>query len=294
MTGRDSKPEWRAWRVGCELWRPDVLPRLMGIINTTPDSFSDGGRFETISAAAERAIELERGGAQILDVGGESTRPGAAEVSASDELRRVLPAIRAIRQVSSLPISIDTTKAEVAAAALGEGAVIVNDISGLTFDPQMVDVCRDHQSAVVCMHIQGRPRTMQENPTYGNVVTEVTDWLGQRISELVDRGLDSDRIAIDPGIGFGKTAEHNLQLLASVKRLQSLGRPVLIGHSRKRFLKKLTDRDVEQREFGTVGVSVALAAQGVDLIRVHDPAASRDAMVAFQTIQSAQPPLDPD
>lgn len=252
----------------------------MGIVNTTPDSFSDGGQFLDPSEAVDRALRLQAEGAGILDVGGESTRPGATPVPENEEVRRVLPVIEQIVARSHLPVSVDTTKAEVARLALAAGAEIVNDISGLTFDPRMIEVCAEAQAGILCMHIQGTPATMQQAPTYTHVVTEVAAFLQNRLDELRQAGIPPERVALDPGIGFGKTATHNLELLQSISTLRELGRPLCIGHSRKRFLQKLLAREVDERLFGTVGVSVAAALQGAELIRVHDVAASRDAITA--------------
>jgi len=262
----------------------------MGIVNVTPDSFSDGGTFLDPDVAIRRAVQLVDDGADILDVGGESTRPGAEPVPLNEELNRVLPVVSGIAAATSTPISIDTTKAEVARQAIDAGAAIVNDISGLTFDPHMAAVCRETRVGVVCMHIQGMPQTMQDDPTYEDVVSEIVAYFEDRLATLEQQGLPRERIVLDPGIGFGKTAAHNLQLLSNVHKLRSLGRPVLIGHSRKRFLKKVLGRDVEERTFGTLGVSLALAAQGVDVLRVHDVRATHDALLAFRTVSSAREP----
>lgn len=262
------------------------LPLLMGILNLTPDSFSDGGLFNTTDLAIAQAVKLQSDGADILDIGGESTRPGAAPVSLDEELSRTIPVIKALANKITIPISIDTTKAEVARQALEAGADIVNDISGLTFDRDMVSVCRDYDAGICLMHIQGTPQTMQQSPTYGDVVAEVTEFLQQQVDRCLMAGIAPERICVDPGIGFGKTAEHNLSLLKSVQRLQnSLQRPVLIGHSRKRFLAKILGRPVEERESGTVGVSIALAEQGTDVLRIHDVRAVKDAMVAWDTVR---------
>ncbi len=257
---------------------------LMGIVNVTPDSFSDGGQFLDRTAAVEHALRLAEDGADILDVGGESTRPNAESVPEQEELDRVVPVIEQLARRTETPISIDTTKAAVARAALCAGAHIVNDISGLTFDPAMPEVCRELQAGVVVMHIQGTPRTMQLDPRYDDVVREVTDWLAVRIAVLHAAGIDRERICIDPGIGFGKTAAHNLQLLSNIRGLAELGLPVLVGHSRKRFLSKLLGRKVEETTYGTVGVSVALAQQGVDVLRIHDVRAVRDALLAWNAV----------
>ena len=263
------------------------LPLLMGILNTTPDSFSDGGQFHALDQAVARALQMEADGAGIIDIGGESTRPGAEPVTLEEELRRTIPVIRELSQTLKVPISIDTTKSEVARQALEAGAEIVNDISGLTFDPQMMDVCRDMDAGICLMHIQGTPQTMQQNPHYKDVVSEVSEFLQQQVDRCLMAGIAPERMCVDPGIGFGKTADHNLQLLKAIPRLQTeLQRPVLIGHSRKRFLSKILGRSVEDRESGTVGVSIALAQLGVDILRIHDVRSVRDALIAWDTICS--------
>jgi dihydropteroate synthase len=262
------------------------LPLLMGILNVTPDSFSDGGQFQLVENAVARALQMEADGADIIDIGGESTRPGAEPVALDEELRRTIPVIRELATKVRIPISIDTTKAEVARQALEAGAEIVNDISGLTFDPNMLEVCRMYDAGICLMHIQGTPQTMQQNPTYVDVVKEVTEFLQQQVDRCLMAGILPERMSVDPGIGFGKTAEHNLQLLKSVSQLQhDLQSPVLIGHSRKRFLSKILGRSLEERESGTIGVSIALAEQGVDILRIHDVRSVRDAIVAWDTVR---------
>ncbi|MFN5896433.1 MAG: dihydropteroate synthase [Planctomyces sp.] len=261
------------------------LPLLMGILNVTPDSFSDGGRFHALDLAVEQGLQLQHDGADILDIGGESTRPGATPVDLDEELRRTIPVIQRLAREVRIPISIDTTKSEVARQALAAGAEIVNDISGLTFDPQMLEVCRTTDAGICVMHIQGTPQTMQLNPSSNNVVTDVTEFLQQQVDRCLMAGIPAERMCIDPGIGFGKTAEHNLQLLQAVPQLQhSLQRPVLIGHSRKRFLARLLGREVDERLAGTIGVSIALAARGVDVLRIHDVQPIRDSLVAWQAV----------
>jgi dihydropteroate synthase len=258
----------------------------MGILNVTPDSFSDGGQFQIVENAIARAVQMEADGADIIDIGGESTRPGAEPVALEEELRRTIPVIRELATQIKIPISIDTTKAEVARQALEAGAEIVNDISGLTFDPDMLEVCRLHDAGICLMHIQGTPQTMQKNPTYADVVKEVTEFLQQQVDRCLMAGILPERMSVDPGIGFGKTADHNMQLMKSVARLQrELQRPVLIGHSRKRFLSKILGRSVDERESGTIGVSIALAEQGVDILRIHDVRSVRDAIVAWDTVR---------
>lgn len=276
------------WTLKTRDLTPTGRPLLMGILNVTPDSFSDGGQFELVENAVARALQMEADGADIIDIGGESTRPGAEPVMLEEELRRTIPVIRELATRVRTPISIDTTKAEVARQALEAGAEIVNDISGLTFDPDMLEVCRLHDAGICLMHIQGTPQTMQQNPTYVDVVQEVIDFLQQQVDRCLMAGILPERMCVDPGIGFGKTAEHNLQLLKSVSRLQrDLQRPVLIGHSRKRFLSKILGRSVDERESGTIGVSIALAEQGVDILRIHDVRSVRDAIVAWDMVRSS-------
>ena len=266
------------------------LPALMGILNVTPDSFSDGGKFTSIDAAVSRARQMAEDGADIIDIGGESTRPGAVPVSQDEELNRTIPVIRQLAGQLGIPISIDTTKAEVARQALDAGAEIVNDISGLTFDRNMLEVCRRADAGICVMHIQGTPQTMQQNPQYENVVSEVIEFLQQQVDRCLMAGIPPERMCVDPGIGFGKTAAHNLELLKAVPRIQqALQRPVLIGHSRKRFLSKIPGRTVEENSAGTIGVAVALAELGADVLRIHDVRAIRDALVAWDTLR---PPSD--
>jgi dihydropteroate synthase len=266
-----------SWRIRSRDLTRSSLPLLMGILNVTPDSFSDGGRFQAIDQAVAQGLRLQAEGADILDIGGESTR-------------RTIPVIRRLAAEIRIPISIDTTKSEVARQALDAGAEIVNDISGLTFDPEMLEVCRTTDAGICVMHIQGTPQTMQLNPSYNNVVVDVTEFLQQQVDRCLMAGIPAERMCIDPGIGFGKTAAHNLQLLRAVPLLQhSLQRPVLIGHSRKRFLARLLGREVDERQAGTIGVSVALAARGVDVLRIHDVQPVRDALVAWQAVSGDSP-----
>ncbi|MBC7966840.1 MAG: dihydropteroate synthase [Fuerstia sp.] len=258
----------------------------MGILNVTPDSFSDGGQFSTIEAAVNRALQMAEDGADIIDIGGESTRPGAEPVSLEEELRRTIPVIQVLATQLRVPMSIDTTKAEVARQALDAGAEIVNDISGLTFDRDMLEVCRKADAGICVMHIQGTPQTMQQNPQYENVVSEVIEFLQQQVDRCLMAGIPAERMCVDPGIGFGKTADHNLELMSAVPQIQqALQRPVLIGHSRKRFLSKILGRSVDEQSAGTVGVAVALSELGTDVLRIHDVRAVRDALVAWDTIR---------
>ncbi|HIE98016.1 MAG TPA: dihydropteroate synthase [Fuerstia sp.] len=261
----------------------------MGILNVTPDSFSDGGLHVQVDAAVAHGIQLANDGADVIDIGGESTRPGAAPIPLDEELARTIPVIEKLAHQTDVPISIDTTKAEVARQALAAGAVIVNDISGLTFDPDMKTVCAESNAAVCVMHIKGTPQTMQQDPVYEDVVQEVTEFLKARLSACEQAGIDPARICVDPGIGFGKTAQHNLTLMQATARIRkAVGRPILVGHSRKRFLSKLLGRPVEERNAGTVGVAVALAQNGADMLRVHDVNATRDALTAWNAVRGSQ------
>ena len=258
------------WRVGERVFDCSERTLVVGILNVTPDSFSDGGRFLDRATAVTHATRMVEDGADILDVGGESTRPGSTPVSADEELERVHPVIERLAELHpAVPISIDTRKANVAAEALDAGATIVNDVSGGA-DPAMFDVVRDREAAVVLMHMRGDPTTMQEAPHYDDVVGEVHEYLRQRIEAAELAGIDPERIAIDPGIGFGKNLDHNLELMHGVDALLDLGRPVLVGPSRKKFIGTILDLPVEERVEGTVGAVVWMVARGAHLVRVHD------------------------
>lgn len=276
----------RRWLIRGKEYRLGLFPWLMGIVNATPDSFSDGGQFFVPSAAVAHALQLAADGAEVLDIGGESTRPGSQPVAEREELRRVIPVIESLRDQTDRLISIDTTKAKVAREAIAAGADIVNDVSGCRFDPNMPAVCAASDVGIVVMHMQGSPQTMQANPAYGEVVREVLDELESATARLIAAGCDRERILFDPGIGFGKTPDHNIELLSNVARLRASGRPVLIGHSRKQFLRRLLGRPVEERLCGTLGVAVALAQQHADMIRVHDVRETRDTLIAWQAVSS--------
>ena len=251
----------------------------MGILNVTPDSFSDGGQYLGVEQALERARRMIAEGASIIDVGGESTRPGAAPVTAAQELSRTIPVIAGLRSEWSGPISIDTTKAAVAGEALAAGADIVNDVSGLRADTTMLEVCREAGAGIVVMHMQGEPRTMQVNPYYDNVITEVRDFFDERYSYLTSEGIDAECLCFDPGIGFGKSLEHNLSLLAGLNELGSLKRPLLLGVSRKSFIGRvLGDPSPEMREWATTALTAAARMKGVLLHRVHSVKANREAL----------------
>lgn len=282
MTRDEVSGRATVWQLKTRRLELPRMPLLMGIINVTPDSFSDGGRFLDPDAAVAQALALVADGADLLDVGGESTRPGAKAVTEQDEMARLLPVIRRIVAEVNVPISIDTRKAAVAEAAIDAGAEIINDVSGLSADPRMVAVAAATQAGVCAMHMQGTPDTMQKSPTYTNVVTEVREYLRSRRDALIAAGITRERICLDPGIGFGKTYEHNLELLKSCHNFCSLGCPVMVGHSRKSFLgSMLGDAHADRTEAG-VGVGLALAAQGVAILRVHDIRPLREALLAFE------------
>lgn len=254
----------------------------MGIVNVTPDSFSDGGRFFDSAAAVEQGLRLAAEGADLLDIGGESTRPHATPVAVEEELRRVLPVVETLCQRTRVPVSIDTSKARVAREALAAGAQIINDITGLTGDPEMLTVAQVSGAAVCLMHMQGTPTTMQAHPHYGDVVAEVRSYLAQRRDALVAAGISAERIALDPGIGFGKTATHNLALLASAGELHALGCPILVGPSRKAFIGQILNDPKADRTAGTIATTLSLALQGVQIVRVHDVAAVHQALLVFE------------
>jgi dihydropteroate synthase len=242
----------------------------MGILNATPDSFSDGGQLATVEVAVERAVHMVSEGADILDVGGESTRPGSEPVEASEEIVRVVPLIeRLVETMPDIPVSIDTRKAVVAAAAVEAGACIVNDVTAAS-DPEMFGVIAGNGTGVVLMHMLGDPVTMQDDPIYDDVVGDIHAYLDGRVEAAVAAGIDREQICIDPGIGFGKTLEHNLRLMKEIGEFADLGRPVLVGPSRKRFIGTLLDVEVDERVEGTAAAVAWLAAHGVHVVRVHD------------------------
>ena len=245
--------------------------RVMGILNVTPDSFSDGGDFSDPAAAVARAVEMAAQGANIIDIGGESTRPGAEPVSAAEEIRRTLPVVEGIRAQSDVFISIDTMKAEVALRALEAGADIINDVSAFEADLNMVEVAAKTRAGVVLMHMKGVPQTMQDEPNYGDVVPEVCTYLEGRLDFAAKRGVRHDRMVIDPGIGFGKTGEHNLELLRGLPELAGCGSPILVGASRKSFIGQVLGRsNPAVRLAGSLGVAAWAAMQGAHILRVHD------------------------
>jgi dihydropteroate synthase len=260
----------------------------MGIVNVTPDSFSDGGHFFDTAAAVEHGLRLAEDGADIVDVGGESTRPYSTPVSGDEELGRVMPVVTQLCRRTDIPVSVDTSKAVVAREAIAAGAEIINDVTALARDPGMLRVAVETGAGVCAMHMLGTPQTMQDNPIYDDVVADVLTYLGQRRDALTAAGIGLGRIALDPGIGFGKTTEDNLLLLRNAWRLHGLGCPVLVGHSRKGFIRKvLGDADADPT-FGTIGAALSLARQGVQIIRVHDVALVREALVLFEAAGGLQ------
>lgn len=271
----------------------DRLPHIMGIVNVTPDSFSDGGRFDGVEAAVAQARRLFEQGATILDIGGESTRPGAQEVGITEELRRTLPVVEALRlafkDADEEPrISIDTRKAEVAKAAILAGADIWNDVSGLTFSDDSVNMAADLGCDVVIMHAQGTPENMQDDPSYTDVITDIFVWLGERIEACEDAGIDRDKIIVDPGIGFGKSLDDNLSIMKSLHVFKQLQTRLLFGASRKSFIGKLDGSRVDDRLGGSVASAVLAYQGGADIVRVHDVAETRQALIVAQFVANSQ------
>lgn len=258
------------------LWRNysfDFTQRtyVMGILNVTPDSFSDGGTYLRKDAAVERALEMERDGADIIDVGGESTRPGAKRLLEKEEIQRVVPVIKEIAKRVRVPVSIDTYKAAVAEAAVSAGASMINDISGLRFDPRMSSVAASREIPVVIMHMKGTPENMQKNPVYKALIPEIMDYLREGIEIAMQAGIPENRIILDPGIGFGKTVEHNLEIIRRLQEFEGLEKPVLLGHSRKSFIGRLyDDLPVTDRLEGTAAATAIGIFNGANIIRVHD------------------------
>jgi len=251
-------------------------PLVMGVVNVTPDSFFDGGRFADPQCAVEHAVRLVEEGADLLDVGAESTRPGARPVEAQEERRRLIPVVTALAKVVSIPISVDTSKAEVARAAIDAGAVMINDVTALRGDTAMADVVAESGVGVVLMHMQGTPETMQQAPHYDDVVGEVAQFLAERSRVAMGQGVAKERIVLDPGIGFGKTLGQNLDLVANLHVFADLGFPLLVGPSRKGFIGQLTHQPVEARAWGTAGVVALAVQQGATILRVHDVGAMKD------------------
>ena len=270
------------WLVGGNVIDLTNRALLMGVLNVTPDSFSDGGEFFANEAAVKHGLAMAESGADIIDVGGESTRPGATPVPPNDEMERVLPVIEQLAQATRTSLSIDTSKAVVARAAIEKGAVIINDITGGRGDPGMFALAAEKQAALIIMHMQGTPETMQLAPTYDDVVSEVADFFRQRYKVAVRSGIDPMCIAFDPGIGFGKTVAHNLELLANLPRLRVKNRPLVVGVSRKSFLGKISDR-----ASATVALTSLLRERGAHVLRVHDVAPNANALRATEALLAA-------
>ena len=264
----------------------------MGIVNVTPDSFSDGGKYDSTETAIEHALKLVKDGADILDIGGESTRPYSDPVDATEELNRVLPVIEGLVQrmddpaVRTVPISIDTSKAVVAQAAIEAGAEIINDVTGLEGDPAMLEVAVESQAGICAMHMQGTPQTMQDDPKYDDVVEDIYRYLAERQQQLLDAGIDPAKICLDPGIGFGKTHGHNIQLVRNASRFIKLDCPILVGHSRKGFIGELLGNKQADRDAGTLAITLMLAQQGVHVIRVHEVKITVEALKVVRGINA--------
>jgi dihydropteroate synthase len=265
-------------------------PLVLAILNVTPDSFSDGGRFRDSADSVDHGLRLVAEGADLLDVGGESTRPGATPVPLDEELRRVVPVIRELAKRTSVPISVDTMKAEVARQALDAGAAVVNDVTGLRGDPAMTGVCAAARAGVIVMHMQGDPRTMQLDPRYDDVVKTVGDFFAERIETLAACGVAAESVCLDPGIGFGKRTANNLALLARLGGFQRFGRPVCLGVSRKRFYGDVCGRETHDRLAGSLAVaSFAVAAGAAQVLRVHDVPPHRDMALLWEALRAAAP-----
>ncbi len=255
-----------------------ALPQIMGILNVTPDSFSDGGHFHAPEKALEQADRLIEEGADLLDIGGESTRPYSSPVSLEEELARTIDVIKELRNRHSIPISIDTTKAEVARQALEAGADIINDISAFEHDAAMLDVAQQSTCPIIIMHMKGTPSTMQDRPQYDDIIDEIMAYFVERLNWLSQNGIAEEHITIDPGIGFGKTLQHNLAIIRHLNTFKTLGRPVLLGHSRKSFLGELTKQEAKDRDLATAVVSALSLQSGIDILRVHNVAATKQAL----------------
>ncbi|ULA63417.1 MAG: 7,8-dihydropteroate synthase [Nitrospira sp.] len=262
-------------------------PLLMGIVNITPDSFSDGGCYATVDQAVDQAMRLVEQGANILDLGAESTRPGAAPVGEQEEMDRVLPVLHEVAKRTAVPISVDTMKSRVAREALNMGASIVNDVTAMRFDPNMAAVVAQYGAGVVMMHMQGMPATMQKNPRYDNVADDVRMFFLERIAAAEGAGIAKSQIVLDPGFGFGKLLVHNLDLLNRLSSFDQLGCPMLVGVSRKAFLGKILDRSVRDREWGTAAAVALAVDRGASIVRVHDVASMKDVVMVAAAIRAA-------
>lgn len=272
------------WRFKGRSFDLTAAPLVMGVLNLTPDSFSDGSSYNSVQSAVAAAKQMVADGADIIDVGGESTRPGASAVSAREEIERVLPVIKALLGKVPVPISIDTWKSEVADASLNAGAEIVNDISAMTFDAKMLQVVAESEAAVILMHSRGRPADMQKNTVYSDIVSEVRSFLEERIETAVSAGIDPERIVVDPGIGFGKSVSGNMEIIRRLDEYMVLNRPVLVGTSRKSFIGAVLNREVSERVFGTAASVAVAMMNGASIFRVHDVRAMRDTVDMVRAI----------
>ena len=273
------------WRAGDRAWEFPRSPLIMGIVNVTPDSFSDGGQHATTEAAVAHALQLATEGADLLDIGGESTRPGALAVTEAEELARVIPVIEQLADQTDAALSIDTQKPAVAEAALAAGAVVINDIAANRTDPQMWQIAVAARAGYVAMHMQGTPQTMQDAPAYTEVVTEVRAFFDERLERFNEAGLNAEQVLFDPGIGFGKTVEHNLALLAGLERFKKMKRPLLVGASRKSFIGHLTGAAVEDRLAGSLACACRAAEAGAGVLRVHDVKETNQALQTWKAIR---------
>ena len=289
--------EWQLRTRSVRLPRSDELPLLMGIVNTTPDSFSDGGLWAQTKTAVAHGLSLIEAGADILDIGGESTRPFSDPVDPEEEWRRVGEVVRILSHESDCPISIDTSKAYVAKCALENGAEIINDVTGLEGDPAMIQIASETGAGICAMHMQGTPKTMQINPTYENIVEEIHNYLEDRKNSLLSAGIALESICLDPGIGFGKTHSHNIELMKHASKFLDLKCPILIGHSRKGFLGKLVEQtlhreaSVHERDIATAATACSLAEQGIHILRVHNVATVRLALAAYASSRTTESQL---
>jgi dihydropteroate synthase len=279
--------QW-TWSIRGRCLQPGRRALVMGILNITPDSFSDGGRYLDPGRAVERGLEMVEAGADLVDVGGESTRPGAQRISREGGRERVVPVIRALARQSDVAVSVDTSRAAVAEQALEAGARVINDISALRFDPEMPGLASRSGAGLVLMHMQGTPQSMQQAPSYADVVEEVLAFLKDALARAVHAGISAEQVVLDPGIGFGKCLEHNLSLLRHINRLCSLGRPVLVGASRKSFVGEITGRPVDRRLAGSLAAAAAAVGSGAQVVRVHDVAETVDTLRVLQAIRDGE------
>lgn len=275
------------------VWPLAARVHIMGVLNVTPDSFSDGGRYTNPDAAVAHALRMVEQGADVLDIGAESTKPGALPIDQEEERRRLIPIVRAICRQTTIPVSIDTTKASIAQQALDAGAALINDISALRFDARMGEVVAKSGAGLILMHMQGNPQTMQHAAQYTDVVEEVRQFLKTRLDAAKESGIPPERILLDPGIGFGKNCQHNVVLLDRLDALLTLGRPLVVGVSRKAFIGKILGRPIDERLMGTAGAVAVAVMKGARMVRVHDVAPIRDVVKMIEAIQSHQQSAGP-